>query len=140
MKTEILKKDLQDLESLGTYRTLKTVDSPQGREITLEGKRVLNFSSNDYLGLANDARIKAAALEAVEKYGFGSGASRLVCGNMSPHERLEEELALFKKTERALLFSSGYMANTGIIPALMDRRSVVLSDRLNHASIIDGII
>ena len=125
---------------MGICRTLKTVDSPQGREIVLEGKRVLNFSSNDYLGLANDARIKRAAIEAIAEYGFGSGASRLICGNMSPHERLEQDLALFKKTECALLFSSGYMANTGIIPALMDRRSVVLSDKLNHASIIDGII
>jgi len=140
MNTAILKKDLQDLESLGIYRTLKTVDSPQGREITLEGKRVLNFCSNDYLGLANDTRIKKAALEAIEEYGLGAGASRLVCGNMGPHERLEADLARFKKTERALLFSSGYMANTGIISALMDHRSVVLSDRLNHASIIDGII
>ena len=90
--------------------------------------------------MANDARIKRAALEGIKEYGFGSGASRLVCGNMGPHERLEEDLALFKKTERALLFSSGYMANTGIIPALMDHGSVVLCDRLNHASIIDGII
>ena len=140
MNTIILEKDLQDLESLGIYRTLKTVESPQGREITLEGKRVLNFCSNDYLGLANDARIKRAALEAIEEYGLGAGASRLVCGNMSPHERLEEDLAHFKKTECALLFSSGYMANTGIISALMDRRSIVLSDKLNHASIIDGIV
>ena len=140
MNTEILKKDLQELESLGIFRTLKTVDSPQGREIILEGKRVLNFCSNDYLGLANDARIKAAALEAIEEYGFGSGASRLICGNMLAHEKLEADLAQFKNTESALLFSSGYMANTGIIPALMDHRSVVLSDKLNHASIIDGII
>jgi glycine C-acetyltransferase len=140
MNTETLKKDLQDLGNLGIYRSLKTVGSSQGREITLDGKRVLNFCSNDYLGLANDARIKRAAVEAMEEYGFGSGASRLVCGNMGPHEQLEEDLALFKKTEGALLFSSGYMANTGIIPALMVRHSVVLSDKLNHASIIDGII
>ena len=140
MNIEILKKDLQDLESLGDYRSLKTVDSPQGREIILDGKCVLNFCSNDYLGLANDARIKAAAIEAIEEHGFGSGASRLVCGNMGPHEKLEADLAQFKNTESALVYSSGYMANTGIIPALMDRHSVVLSDKLNHASIIDGII
>jgi 8-amino-7-oxononanoate synthase len=140
MNTDFLQKDLQGRISLGTYRSLKTVDSPQGREITLDGRRVLNFCSNDYLGLANDARIKRAALEAIEKYGWGAGASRLVCGNMSPHERLEEDLALFKNTERALVFSSGYMANTGIISALMDRHSAVLSDKLNHASIVDGII
>jgi len=140
MNTALLQKDLQDLESLGIYRSLKTLDSPQGREIILEGKRVLNFCSNDYLGLANDARIKRAALEAIAEYGVGCGASRLVCGNMMPHEKLEADLALFKNTESALVYSSGYMANTGIIPALMDRRSVVLSDKLNHASIIDGII
>jgi 8-amino-7-oxononanoate synthase len=140
MITDFLQNDLQELDSLGIYRTLKTVDSPQGREIILNGKRVLNFCSNDYLGLADDARIKTAVLEAIAEYGFGSGASRLVCGNMSPHERLEKDLAHFKRTESALLFSSGYMANTGIIPALMDHHSVVLSDRLNHASIVDGII
>jgi glycine C-acetyltransferase len=140
MNTVLLQKDLQELENLGTYRSLKTVDSPQGREIILDGKRVLNFSSNDYLGLANDARIKRAALEAMEEYGLGAGASRLICGNMGPHEKLEAELAIFKNTESALVFSSGYMANTGIIPALMDRNSVVLGDKLNHASIIDGII
>jgi len=135
-----LQKDLQELEALGMYRSLKTVDSPQGREIILEGKRVLNFCSNDYLGLANDVRIKAVAVDAIEKYGFGSGASRLVCGNMSPHEKLEEELAQFKNTESTLVYSSGYMANTGIIPVLLDYHSVVLCDKLNHASIIDGII
>jgi 8-amino-7-oxononanoate synthase len=140
MNTDFLHDDLQRLDGLGIYRTLKTVGSPQGREIILDGKRVLNFCSNDYLGLANDARIKTAALEAIAAYGFGSGASRLVCGNMSPHERLEEDLAHLKKTESALLFSSGYMANAGIIPALMDHHSVVLSDRLNHASIVEGII
>ncbi len=140
MKMGFLQNDLQKLEDLGLHRSLKTLDSPQGREIILDNRRVLNFSSNDYLGLANDARIKAAALEAIEEYGLGSGASRLICGNMDPHEKLETELAHFKNTPSSLVYSSGYMANTGIIPALMDRHSVVLSDRLNHASIIDGII
>jgi 8-amino-7-oxononanoate synthase len=140
MMTDFLQKELKGLENLGLLRTLKTLHSPQGREIKLEGKRVLNFSSNDYLGLANDARIKRAALEAITESGLGSGASRLVCGNMYPHEKLEADLALFKKTESALVFSSGYLANLGIIPALVDRHSVVLSDKLNHASIIDGII
>ena len=140
MNTDFIQNDLKELEGLGVYRSLKTVDSPQGREIILDGKKVLNFCSNDYLGLANDARIKKAAIEAITEFGFGSGASRLVCGNMGPHERLEEELARFKNTESALVYSSGYMANTGIIPVLMDRHSVVLSDRLNHASIIDGTV
>ncbi|MBF0570839.1 MAG: 8-amino-7-oxononanoate synthase [Candidatus Omnitrophica bacterium] len=140
MKTSYLQQDLQALEGLGGYRSLKTLDSPQGKEIILDNKRVLNFSSNDYLGLANDARIKRAAIEAIEEYGFGTGASRLICGNMSPHDKFEADLAQFKNTENALVYSSGYMANTGIISALMDRHGVVLSDRLNHASIIDGII
>jgi len=140
MSTGFLQSDLEELKSLGTYRSLKTMDSPQGREIILDGKMVLNFCSNDYLGLANDGRIKKAAIEAIEEYGFGSGASRLVCGQMSPHEKLEEELAVFKYTEKALVYSSGYMANTGIIPALMDRHSIVIGDKLNHASIIDGAI
>jgi len=140
MNTAFLQKDLEDRTSLGIYRTLKTLDSPQGREIIIDGRRVLNFCSNDYLGLANDERIKRAALEAITEYGLGSGASRLVCGNMGPHEKLEADLAHFKNTQSALVFSSGYMANTGIIPALMDRHGVVLSDKLNHASIIDGII
>ena len=140
MEISRLQNDLQELEGLGLFRSLKRVDSPQGRKITIEGKGVLNFSSNDYLGLANDARIRRAALEAIEEYGFGAGASRLVCGNMGPHEQLEAELAQFKNTESSLVYTSGYMANTGIIPALMDRHSVVLSDKLNHASIIDGII
>ena len=140
MKTDHLQKELQELEVSGLRRSLKMLHSPQDREIILENKRVLNFSSNDYLGLANDSRIKKAASEAIEEYGFGSGASRLICGNMLPHQQLEEDLARLKNTEAALVYSSGYMANTGIIPALMDRHGVVLSDKLNHASIIDGII
>ena len=140
MKTSYLINELKGLEGSGMYRSLRTANSPQGREIILNGVRVLNFCSNDYLGLADDARIKAAASKGIEEYGFGSGASRLICGNMGPHEKLEEELAQFKDAESALVYSSGYMANAGIISALMDRSSVVLSDKLNHASIIDGII
>jgi len=140
MKMDLLQNELKELDGLGMFRSLKRVASPQGREIILDGKRVLNFCSNDYLGLANDQRIKEAAIKAIDDFGLGSGASRLVCGNMGPHEDLEAELAALKKTESALVYSSGYMANTGIIPALMDHHSVVISDKLNHASIIDGII
>lgn len=140
MNTSFLEKDLAHMQKMGLRRSLKRVDSPQGREIVLNGQRVLNFSSNDYLGLANDPRIRSAALEAIQRYGLGAGASRLICGNMAPHEKLEAELAIFKNTESALVFSSGYMANTGIISALMGRDDIVLSDKLNHASIIDGII
>jgi len=140
MKTDYWQTELEDLEARGTRRSLKMIDSPQGREINVEGKRVLNFCSNDYLGLANDGRIKAAAIEAIESFGFGSGASRLVCGNMRAHEDLERDLARFKKTESVLVYSSGYMANAGIIPALINREGIILSDKLNHASIIDGVV
>ena len=128
------------MAALGLRRALKSVDSPQGTTIVLNGREVLNFSSNDYLGLSNDARLKRAVVEAIEQYGLGAGASRLICGNMRAHEELEAQLALFKKSESALVFSSGYMANTGTISALMGRNDIVLSDKLNHASIIDGII
>jgi len=140
MNTAFLKENLLQLESKSLRRHWRTVQSSQSREIILDGKRVLNFCSNNYLGLADDERIKKAALEAVAQDGFGSGASRLVCGTMSAHVKLEEKLAHLKNTESALVFSSGYMANTGIIPALFDRQDVILSDRLNHASIIDGIL
>ncbi len=136
----LLDAQLKDLQARGLRRTLREVQSPQGREITVDGRKVLNFCSNDYLGLANDGRVKAAAIASVGKDGFGSGASRLVCGNMSVYARLEERLAALKKTEACLLFSSGYMANTGIIPALVGRGDIVFCDRLNHASIMDGIV
>lgn len=135
-----LQEDLNELRALGLLRGLRQTQSPQGRAITIDGRRVLNFCSNDYLGLADDERVKAAAITSIGKDGFGSGASRLVGGNMSAHTALEERLAALKKTEACLLFSSGYMANTGIISALMGRNDIVFCDRLNHASIIDGIL
>jgi 8-amino-7-oxononanoate synthase len=136
----ILREELENLRQKGTHRVLRAVSSPQGREITLDGQRALNFCSNDYLGLAGDVRLQQAAEVALEHSGFGSGASRLVCGNMGEHALLERAIADHKKTESALLFSSGYMANAGIISSLCSREDVVLSDRLNHASITDGII
>ncbi len=135
-----LEQALLELESKGLKRTLRTVEGPQGREIIIDGKRVLNFCSNNYLGLADDPRLSQAAVESINKEGFGSGASRLICGNMSSHQALERKLAQFKETEAALVFSSGYMANVGIIPALFGREDVVFCDKLSHASIIDGII
>jgi len=132
-------RELEELRANGLERSFKTVSSAQGRAITIDGKRVLNFCSNDYLGLASDERLACAAKEAMGRYGFGSGASRLVCGNFEEHRLLEEDIARMKKAEGALVFSSGYMANVGIISALVGRDDVVFSDRLNHASIIDGI-
>ncbi|OGX24042.1 MAG: 8-amino-7-oxononanoate synthase [Omnitrophica WOR_2 bacterium RIFCSPHIGHO2_01_FULL_48_9] len=135
-----LSQTLSDLEDKGLKRALRTVEGPQGREIIIDGKPVLNFCSNNYLGLADDPRLKEAAIECMQREGFGSGASRLVCGNMSAHAELEKRIMEFKGTEAALLFNSGYTANVGIISSLFGRGDIIFSDRLNHASIIDGIL
>jgi glycine C-acetyltransferase len=137
---EMLNIELNELRDKGLFRSLRKLSSSQGRMITIDGKEVLNFCSNDYLGLASDLRLQEAAARALVQYGVGSGASRLVCGNSFEHEALEKEIALLKHTEAALVFNSGYAANTGIIPALVGRDDVVFSDKLNHASIVDGII
>jgi glycine C-acetyltransferase len=129
---------LAQLKAKGLYRTLRTVESAQGPRLVVDGKEVLLLCSNDYLGLANHPRVKEAAKSAIDKYGFGSGASRLVSGSMEAHCSLEEKIAKFKGTEAALLFNSGYAANTGVISALAGRQDIVYSDRLNHASIVDG--
>jgi 8-amino-7-oxononanoate synthase len=121
-------------------RRLRKIEGPQGRRITIGGRQLLNFCSNNYLGLADDARLKKAMIHCIERDGVGSGASRLVCGNMSMHEALEEKLAEFKGSEAALVFNSGYTANIGIISSLFGRGDVIFSDKLNHASIIDGIL
>jgi glycine C-acetyltransferase len=137
---EILQAELDVLKEKGLYRSLRTVQSGQGREIIYDGHRVLNFCSNDYLGLANHPRIILAVEKLIKDRGFGAGASRLVCGNFDEHGLLETAIASFKKTQAALVFSSGYMANVGIISSIAGRGDVVFSDRLNHASIVDGII
>ncbi len=139
MKT-ILERELDDLRARGLLRSLKVISTPQGREVKIDGKTVLNFCSNDYLGLASDGRLVNAAQEAMRTSGFGSGASRLVCGNFDEHRLLEEDIARIKKAEASLVFSSGYMANVGISPALVGREDAVFSDRLNHASIVEGIV
>ncbi len=133
-----LERHLEDLKEKNLYRHLRTLESPQGPWVMLEGRRVLNLCSNNYLGLSSHPRMKEAAAEAIQKWGCGSGASRLICGNLSLHETLENRLAAFKGAEAALLYSSGYTANGGIISALVGRGDFVFSDELNHASIIDG--
>ncbi|MCC6758906.1 MAG: 8-amino-7-oxononanoate synthase [Candidatus Omnitrophica bacterium] len=135
-----LKETLAELSERGLKRKMRTIEGSQSREITLDGRKVLNFCSNNYLGLADDPRLGAAAAASITAEGFGSGASRLVCGNLSSHSRLEEKIAEFKGTERALLFSTGYMANLGIISSLYNRGDMIFSDKLNHASILDGIL
>src|SRR5580698_379846 len=111
---------LGDLQQQNLYRELRRVDSAQSPHLIVDGQPVLNFSSNDYLGLANEPALKAAAAEAVEKYGAGAGSSRLICGSQGPHHELDETLAAFKGTQSALAFSSGYAAVTGTIAALLD--------------------
>ncbi len=132
--------ELQTLEKKELRRSLRLVETAQGARITVDGTSVLNLCSNNYLGFADDERLKDAAIEAIKQYGVGSGASRLVCGTMKLHRALEEKLTEFKKTEACLVFNSGYTANVGIISALVKRGDIVFCDRLNHASIIDGII
>lgn len=120
------------------YRHRNVVDGPQGVEITLNGTRYLSFCSNDYLGLANDPRVVSALKKGADRYGVGSGASHLVSGHQWPHHALEEALAEFTGRPRALLFSTGYMANLGTVAALAGRGDLVYEDRLNHASLIDA--
>ncbi|MBX7223257.1 MAG: 8-amino-7-oxononanoate synthase [Blastocatellia bacterium] len=137
-----LENELQEIRRLGRYRSLRMVAGVPEAEITIRGQRLINFSSNNYLGLAAHPRLLRAARQATDAWGTGSGASRLICGNLELHEALEAELARFKGTAvpnaRALLFNSGYHANIGIIPALMTEGDVIFSDALNHASLIDG--
>jgi 8-amino-7-oxononanoate synthase len=129
---------LAKLESSGLRRRLRLVEGPQGPEVVLDGRRVLMLCSNNYLGLADHPRLRRAAADAALSLGTSAGASRLISGSMSIHAELESGLAEFKGTEAALLFGSGYLANTGTIAALAQRGEVVFSDELNHASIIDG--
>ena len=135
---DFIEQKLEEIRSRNLYRQLKVVDGEQDATVRLNGREVLNLSSNNYLGLANHPALKQAAGEALDRYGCGSGASRLISGNMTAHEELEQRIARFKGTEAALVFNSGYQANVGIIATLMERDDVVLSDALNHASIIDG--
>jgi len=132
---------LDVLNQKGLRRQLnKRLDSDSSSWIIIDGKRVLNLCSNNYLGLANDQRIKEAAINAIKSYGVGAGASRLVSGDAKLHHDLEEKIAKFKKAQKCLVFNSGYTANIGIISALVKRGDIVFCDKLNHASIVDGII
>ncbi|MES2309115.1 MAG: 8-amino-7-oxononanoate synthase [Verrucomicrobiota bacterium] len=129
---------LSDLEKNHLKRSFRSMDSPSGIEIEFQNKKVLNFSSNDYLGLASEPFLKEAAHAAVEKWGTGSGAARLICGNLRIHEALEAETAKLKGTESALSFSSGFAVPMGVIPALVGKGDTVILDKLSHACLIDG--
>jgi 8-amino-7-oxononanoate synthase len=129
---------LDELRRAGLYRTMRMVQSAQGPRVMLDGEDVLLLCSNDYLGLAGHPAVRAAAAQAADRWGAGAGASRLVSGNMRIHRELEEELAEFKGHDDCVLFGSGFLANTGVISALAGPGEVILSDALNHASIVDG--
>jgi 8-amino-7-oxononanoate synthase len=129
---------LEQLRSAGLYRELRLIESGQGSRVVMDGRHVVLLCSNDYLGLASHPGVRAAAAQAAEAWGAGVGASRLVSGSTTLQGELERELAEFKGYDACVLFGSGYLANTGVIPALAGRGDVILSDALNHASIIDG--
>jgi glycine C-acetyltransferase/8-amino-7-oxononanoate synthase len=129
---------LAELRDRGLQRRLRLIEGPQGPKVTLDGREVLLLCSNDYLGLANHPRVRGAAADAAMRWGAGAGASRLISGNMQPHERFERRIAAFKGYDAALLFGAGYLANTGVVSALTGGGEVVFSDQLNHASLIDG--
>jgi glycine C-acetyltransferase len=130
--------ELQALRDAGLYNNIRTLGSPQGAWLVVDGKQVLNFCSNNYLGLANHPRISAAAKEAIDKMGVGPGAVRTIAGTMDLHVQLDDRLAKFKGVESAITFQSGFTANLGTIPALVGKEDAIFSDELNHASIIDG--
>jgi len=138
MSQSLFETELEQIKAAGLYRHLRRVENDQGPTLRLDGREVINFSSNNYLGIANHPDLAAAAKDAIDRYGCGSGASRLISGNMTLHEQLEQRLAEFKGTEAALVFNSGFQANSGILATLAGEGDVILSDSLNHASIIDG--
>jgi 8-amino-7-oxononanoate synthase len=133
-----LSQRLAELREQNLFRELRRVDSPQSPRIKVDGQTFLNFSSNDYLGLANHPALKEAAIHAVEKFGAGSGASRLICGSLAPFHELETSLAQFKKTEAALTFSTGFATAQGVICALLGKDDIIILDKLVHACIVDA--
>lgn len=140
MLPDFIGQELSEIKDAGLYRYLHHVEGPQGPRVRMDGREVILLCSNNYLGLANHPEVKRAAIEAIERYGLGAGASRLISGSMEPHKELEERLAKFKGTEAALVFNSGYHANIGIISSLVGRGDVIFADKLNHASIVDACI
>src|SRR4030067_47411 len=138
MTMEFISGILEELKDLSLLRDYTTIESAQEPTVQINGKAYLSFCSNNYLGLASHPIVKQAAIEAISQYGCGTGASRLVSGTMPLHTELEKNIAQFKKTEAALLFPAGYMANLGAICTLVSKEDIVIGDKLNHASIIDG--
>jgi glycine C-acetyltransferase len=137
-KLDWLTAELANLKQQGLYNTIRTIGSPQGAWLVVDGQRVLNFCSNNYLGLANDPRLREAAKRALDKFGAGPAAVRTIAGNLTLHRELEARLAKFKGAEATIALQSGFAANLATIPALVGKEDVIFSDELNHASIIDG--
>ena len=137
-KYSFIDEELKALKKKGLYKEIPVLEGPQGARVKIMGRKVLNFCSNNYLGLAADSRLKEAAREAIENYGVGPGAVRTIAGTMELHQRLERELAAFKGVEATLVLQSGFNANLAAIPALVGKGDTIISDQLNHASIIDG--
>ncbi len=138
-KTQFLVDDLEQLKQQSLFRPLRVLGAPQGTETVVDGKRVLNLSSNNYLGLTTHPRLEEAMIKATREWGAGSGAVRTIAGTMAIHEELERRLAEFKHTPASLVFQSGFTANLGVLQSLVKEGDVIISDELNHASIIDGI-
>jgi glycine C-acetyltransferase len=137
-KTGYLAEQLEELKQQGLYNTIRTIESPMDGHLRVDGKDVLNFCANNYLGLANHPRLREAAKRAIDQYGIGPGAVRTIAGTMTLHNQLEQRLAEFKGAEAVITLQSGFTANLATIPALVGRGDVIFSDQLNHASIIDG--
>jgi len=138
IKTDWIIQELENLNSQGLYNRIRTISSPQGAWLEVDDKKVLNFCSNNYLGLANHPKLISAAKKAVDEMGIGPAAVRTIAGTMTLHIELEKRLAAFKGVEAAITFQSGFTANLATIPALVGKEDAIFSDRLNHASIIDG--
>ncbi len=136
---DFFKEKIETLKAAGVYRKLPINDGPCEAEIMLDGKKVINLSSNNYLGFANHPRLKQAAKDAIDHYGVGAGAVRTIVGNMTIHEQLDQVIARFKREEAAVVFQSGYNVNVGVIQAITTKDDLLISDELNHASIIDGV-
>jgi len=137
-KLQWIQDEINRLKDAGLYNHIRTLSSPQGAWLVVDGKETLNFCSNNYLGLANDPRLAEAAIAAIKEYGIGPAAVRTIAGTTELHVKLEKKMAEFKHVESAITFQSGFTANLGTIPALVGKEDVIFSDELNHASIIDG--
>ncbi len=138
-KLDWVTRDIQELKNAGRYVPIRSLQSSQGAWVTIDGKRILNLCSNNYLGFANNPEVKKAAIDAIEKYGVGAGAVRSIAGTSEVHNRLEKKVASFKHMEACLSFQGGLLANSGTLPVLVGKDDIVFSEELNHASIIDGL-